>query len=135
MASHNLLRSFDIDDEVFVAEIIWDQLVSCTAKHKVLYKELSRFPEVKRDLALLLDEHVKYAEIEAVALKTEKKYLKNITLFDVYQGDNIEKGKKSYAVSFVLEDTEKTLTDGQIANIMGRLTAAFEKELGAKLRG
>lgn len=135
MVSHNLLRSFDIDDEVFVAEIIWDQLVSCTAKHKVLYKELSRFPEVKRDLALLLDEHVKYAEIEAVALKTEKKYLKNITLFDVYQGDNIEKGKKSYAVSFVLEDTEKTLTDGQIANIMGRLTAAFEKELGAKLRG
>lgn len=130
-----LLKKFDIDAPVFYAEIDWDNVVSLSAKHEVLHAELSRFPEVKRDLALLLDQGVQFADIEALARKTEKKYLKSISLFDVYEGKNLEAGKKSYAITFVLEDKSKTLTDNQIAKIMQNLTRAFEQELGAKLRG
>lgn len=135
IVSDRLLKMFDIDAPVFYAEIDWDNVVSLSAKHEVLHAELSRFPEVKRDLALLLDQGVQFAAIEALARKTEKKYLKSISLFDVYEGKNLEAGKKSYAITFVLEDKSKTLTDNQIAKIMQNLTRAFEQELGAKLRG
>lgn len=135
VVSDRLLKKFDIDAPVFYAEIDWDNVVSLSSKHEVLHTELSRFPEVKRDLALLLDQEVQFATIEALARKTEKKYLKSISLFDVYEGKNLEVGKKSYAITFVLEDKSKTLTDNQIAKIMQNLTRAFEQELGAKLRG
>lgn len=135
IVSDRLLKKFDIDAPVFYAEIDWDNVVSLSAKHEVLHAELSRFPEVKRDLALLLDQGVQFAAIEALARKTEKKYLKSISLFDVYEGKNLEAGKKSYAITLVLEDKSKTLTDNQIAKIMQNLTRAFEQELGAKLRG
>ena len=95
---------------------------------------MSKFPEVRRDLALLLDQSVQFGTIEELAFKTEKKYLKSVSLFDVYQGEKIGAGKKSYAVAFILEDTTKTLNDKQIDRIMNNLTQTFERELGAKLR-
>jgi len=95
---------------------------------------LSPFPFVKRDLALVLDKAVRYEEIERIAFKTEPKLLKSINAFDVYEGDKMEAGKKSYAVSFILEDVEKTLTDSEIDGVMKKLIRQFEKELGATLR-
>ncbi|ASB47930.1 phenylalanine--tRNA ligase subunit beta [Alkalitalea saponilacus] len=134
MVKTKLLKEFDIDEAVFFAEFNWDNLVKASSRQQITYSELSRFPEVKRDLALLLDESVQYAAIEQTARKTEKNLLKRISLFDVYEGDKIGAGKKSYAVTFVLEDTSKTLTDKQIDKTMQKLTMAFERELGAKLR-
>ena len=100
----------------------------------VCYTEISKFPAVKRDLALLVDKKVEFAEIEKVAYSTEKKLLKEVTLFDVYEGKNLEEGKKSYAVNFVLQDETKTLNDKQIDGIMGKLVANLQEKLGAKLR-
>jgi phenylalanyl-tRNA synthetase beta chain len=97
-------------------------------------EEISKFPEVKRDLALLLDKNINFAEIEKIAFETERKLLKRINLFDVYEGKNLEHGKKSYAVSFVLQDDSKTLTDNQIDGIMKKLQLNYETKLGAKLR-
>jgi len=102
--------------------------------HKVKYAEISKFPEVKRDLALLLDKNIAFAEIEKIAYETERKLLKRVNLFDVYEGKNLEAGKKSYAVSFVLQDNSKTLTDNQIDGIMKKLQGNYETKLGAKLR-
>ncbi|HEY6915268.1 MAG TPA: phenylalanine--tRNA ligase subunit beta, partial [Paludibacter sp.] len=102
--------------------------------HKVQYAELSKFPEVKRDLALLLDKNITFAEIEKIAFETERKLLKKVNLFDVYEGKNLEAGKKSYAVSFLLQDDSKTLTDTQIDGIMKKLQNNYETKLGAKLR-
>lgn len=104
------------------------------SKHKVQYSEISKYPEVKRDLALLLDVNVIFAEIEKIAFDTERKLLKSVNLFDVYEGKNLEAGKKSYAVSFILQDETKTLTDNQIDAIMKKLLGNFEGKLGAKLR-
>lgn len=101
---------------------------------KVSFKELSKFPAVKRDLALLLDKDVQFAEIEKIAYETEKKLLREVTLFDVYEGKNLEAGKKSYAVSFLLLDETQTLNDKQIDKIMSKLIANLENKLGAKLR-
>jgi len=100
----------------------------------VQYTELSKFPEVKRDLALLLDKNIAFAEIEKIAFETERKLLKKVNLFDVYEGKNLEAGKKSYAVSFLLQDETKTLADTQIEGIMKKLQGNFETKLGAKLR-
>jgi phenylalanyl-tRNA synthetase beta chain len=135
MVSNKLLKSFDIDEAVFFAEMNWDALVKIASRQELLYTELSRFPEVKRDLALMLDKDVQFSAIEAIARKTEKKLLKSISLFDVYEGEKLGADKKSYAITFVLEDSTKTLTDKQIDKIMKSLTSAFERELGAKLRG
>src|SRR5699024_5790152 len=98
----SLLKQFDIDSDVFYADILWKTLMDQTKKVKVSYSELSKYPEVRRDLALLLDKSVRFAEIEKIALATEKKLLKSVTLFDVYEGKNLPQGKKSYAVSFTL---------------------------------
>ena len=101
---------------------------------KVNYTEISKFPAVKRDLALLLDKKVQFAEIEKIAYETEKKLLKEVSLFDVYEGKNLEAGKKSYAVSFLLQDENQTLNDKMIDKIMSKLVRNLEDKLGAKLR-
>jgi len=124
----------DIDVEVYYADINWNALLAELGDHKVKYAEISKFPEVKRDLALLLDKNIAFAEIEKIAYETERKLLKRVNLFDVYEGKNLEAGKKSYAVSFVLQDNSKTLTDNQIDGIMKKLQGNYETKLGAKLR-
>ena len=127
-------KVMDIDQEVFYADLNWNAILSELDKHKVQYAEISKFPEVKRDLALLIDKNVTFAEIEKIAYETERKLLKKVTLFDVYEGKNLEAGKKSYAVSFILQDETKTLTDSQIEGIMKKMLGNFENKLGAKLR-
>ncbi|MBB3187471.1 phenylalanine--tRNA ligase subunit beta [Microbacter margulisiae] len=127
-------KSFDIDNEVFVGDIYWDAVLAEIAKTKVSFSDLPKFPEVKRDLALLIDKAVQFAEIEKIAYETEKKLLKKVQLFDVYEGKNLPEGKKSYAVSFILQDASKTLTDKQIDDIMQRLIKKYEETLGAQLR-
>ncbi len=124
----------DIDQEVYFADLNWNAILSELGNYKVQYSELSKFPEVKRDLAMLLDKSVTFAEIEKIAFETERKLLKKVNLFDVYEGKNLEAGKKSYAVSFLLQDDSKTLTDEQIESIMKKLLGNFESKLGAKLR-
>jgi len=119
---------------VYYADINWNALLAELGEHTVKYAEISKFPEVKRDLALLLDKNIAFAEIEKIAFETERKLLKKVSLFDVYEGKNLEAGKKSYAVSFVLQDNSKTLTDNQIDGIMKKLQANYETKLGAKLR-
>jgi len=129
-----LAKKMDIDQEVFYADIDWSALLKEISKQKVSYSEISKYPEVKRDLALLLDKSVNFAEIEKIAFDTERKLLKKVSLFDVYEGKNLEAGKKSYAVSFVLQDETKTLTDNQIDGIMKKMLSNFESKLDAKLR-
>lgn len=131
---HNIRKVTDIDQEVYYADLNWNAILAELGDHKVQYKELSKFPDVKRDLALLLDKNVAFAEIEKIAFETERKLLKKVNLFDVYEGKNLEAGKKSYAVSFLLQDETKTLTDTQIESIMKKLQSNFENKLGAKLR-
>ena len=124
----------DIDAEVYYADINWNAVLAELGEHSVKAADISKFPEVKRDLALLLDKNIAFAEIEKIAYETERKLLKRVNLFDVYEGKNLEPGKKSYAVSFVLQDDSKTLTDNQIDGIMKKLQANYETKLGAKLR-
>ena len=127
-------KMMDVDAEVYFADLNWNTIITELGDHNVQYAELSKFPEVKRDLALLLDKNVTFAEIEKIAYETERKLLKSVNLFDVYEGKNLEAGKKSYAVSFIIQDETKTLTDGQIEPIMKKLQQNFETKLGAKLR-
>ena len=134
IVSKKLTKAFDIDNEVYYADINWKNLLQAIKSVKVSYTELSKFPSVKRDLALLLDKNVQFADIERIAYECERKLLKAVELFDVYEGTNLEPGKKSYAVSFILQDEEKTLNDKQIDKIMSKLIASYEKQLGAKLR-
>ncbi|MBV5281420.1 MAG: phenylalanine--tRNA ligase subunit beta [Paludibacter sp.] len=134
IVSPRIRKMMDIDAEVYFADLNWNAILAELGDQKVRYAELAKFPEVKRDLALLLDKSVSFAEIEKIAFETERKLLKSVNLFDVYEGKNLEEGKKSYAVSFVLQDETKTLTDGQIEPIMKKLQGNFETKLGAKLR-
>ena len=129
-----LQKAFDLDDEVYYAEINWHELMKAVKNVKVSYTEISKYPAVKRDLALLLDKSVQFAEVEKIAYDTERKLLKAVELFDVYEGKNLEPGKKSYAVSFLLQDEHATLNDKQIDKIMQKLIANLENKLGAKLR-
>lgn len=133
MVSKSILKKFDIDKPVYFAEIYWD-VVLANYRKKVAYKELPQFPAVRRDLALLIDSHVTFEKIQSVAYSTEKKLLKQVNVFDVYEGKGIPEGKKSYAVSFMLQDEQKTLNDAQIDNVMNRLISNYQKELGAELR-
>jgi phenylalanyl-tRNA synthetase beta chain len=119
---------------VYFADLNWNTILAELSTHNVQYTELSKFPEVKRDLALLIDKNIVFAEIEKIAYETERKLLKKVNLFDVYEGKNLEPGKKSYAISFILKDDGKTLTDNQIDAIMKKLQVNFETKLGAKLR-
>ena len=132
--SNKLCKTMGIKQEVFFAEIDFDLLVKATRKHKITVTELSKYPEVKRDLALLVDKGVNFSALRAVAFATEKKLLKSVALFDVYEGDKLPEGKKSYALSFVLEDKSQTLTDKAIERTMSNLQAAFEKQCGASIR-
>ena len=132
--SKKVAKKFDIDIEVYFAELHWDNLMRYALRNKVTYTELPKFQAVKRDLALLVDESVAFADIERVAYETERKLLKDVTLFDVYEGDKLPAGKKSYAVSFLLQDAEKTLNDKQIDNVMSRMIAAMTKQFDAQLR-
>lgn len=132
--SNKLLNQFGIKQPVYYAEINREALFSFARNSKVKYSELPKYPEVRRDLALLVDKAVQYAELERLAYSTEKKLLRNVNLFDVYEGKNLEEGKKSYALSFVLRDDEKTLTDEEIEGVMSKLLKTFEEKAGAKLR-
>jgi phenylalanyl-tRNA synthetase beta chain len=129
-----LARKFDVKQPVFAAEINWNTLFELVKRDKVTFKEMPKFPEVRRDLALLFDESVMYADIQKSAFRAAKKMLKNVTLFDVYRGDKIPQGKKQYALSFVLQDTEKTLTDSDVEKIMSKLLSTYQNEFGAILR-
>lgn len=130
----SVLKAFDISQNVLAGLINWDTTLQVTGKKSIIFKDIPKYPEVRRDFALLLDEHITFEAIENIARKTEKQLLKSVNLFDVYQGENLPNGKKSYAVSFTLQDERRTLTDKQIDKIMNKLRANFERELGAKLR-
>ena len=131
----DILKAFDISNEVYYAQIILDDIYKPISNHKVEYTEVPKFPEVRRDLALLIDEKISFEQIVQIAKKSEKVLLKDIQLFDVYQGKNLAAGKKSYAVSFTLQDVQATLNDKQIDKVMSKLIKAYEEELGATLRG
>ena len=128
------LKAFDIDADVFYADLFWDKILRQIKSNNITYADLPKYPEVKRDLALLLDKSIEFEQIEDIAFQTERKLLKRVVLFDVYEGKGIEEGKKSYAVNFTLQDTEKTLEDRQIDNVMSRLIKAFTEKLNATIR-
>ena len=129
-----LQKQFGLDAPVFYAELNWTALMKVIKKNEVLYTEVPKFPAVSRDLALLVDNSVEFAQIEQIARQTEKKLLKKVELFDVYEGDKLPAGKKSYAVNFILQDEEKTMGDKQIEAIMQKLIANIKKQLNAELR-
>ena len=132
--SKKLLKQFDLQQPVYFAELNWTQLMKATKKNEVTFTEISKHPAVSRDLALLVDNSVEFAQIEQIACQTEKKLLKKVELFDVYEGKNLPAGKKSYAVNFILQDAEKTMNDKQIDAIMQKLIANLKKQLNAELR-
>ena len=129
-----LARKFGVKQPVFMTEISWPVLFSLIKRNKVAFKELPKYPEVKRDLAVLLDEGVSYADLRMTAIKQSKKLLKGVSLFDVYRGDKIPAGKKQYALSFTFQDLEKTLTDQDIERVMDNILKAFQNNFGAVLR-
>ncbi|SMG27473.1 phenylalanine--tRNA ligase subunit beta [Arenibacter troitsensis] len=130
----SILKEFDIKEEVLYADFDWDYILEAIVNNKIIYKEIPKYPEVKRDYALLVDEQVSFKQIYDIAHQTERKYLTNVNLFDVYNGKNLPEGKKSYAVSYTLQDENGTLTDKQIDKIMNKLLHRYESELGAELR-
>ncbi len=134
IVNSKLLKAFDIDNPVYYADLDWNMLLKLNKQYKPVINDLPKFPEVKRDFALLVDKSVKFADLAKAALATEKKLLKAVNLFDVYEGKNLEAGKKSYALSFILQDAENTLKDKQIEAIMTKLQKLFEDKFGAKLR-
>ncbi len=128
------LQIFDIDQEVYYGHIEWDPVLKLIKKHIVQYRELPRYPSVKRDLALLVDKGVKFSQIRSLAYMTERNILKDVSLFDVYESESLGKNKKSYAISFILQDDLKTLTDRNIDKVMESFVKIFERELGAQIR-
>lgn len=133
IVSKKIRQAFDIEKACVYAEIYWTTLLA-QAKSPMRYTEIPQYPEVRRDLSLLIDKNVQYADIEKLAFATDKKILKQVSIFDVYEGKGIPEGKKSYAVSFILQDVEKTLTDKHIDTLMQKLMYRFTNELGAELR-
>ena len=134
IVSPKICKELDIETDVYYAELSWTLLMKEIKKSKVTFSEISKFPAVKRDLALLLEKNVQFAEIEKIATESERKLLKDVALFDVYEGKNLPAGKKSYAVSFYLQDETKTLNDKQIDAIMKKIQTNLEQKLGAQLR-
>ena len=134
IVSRKLQKDFGILNEVYYADLHWSSLMKTIRKNKVEYTEISKFPAVSRDLALLIDKRVEFAEIEQIARQSERKLLKNVELFDVYEGKNLPEGKKSYAVNFILQDEQKTLNDKQIEIVMNRIIDNLKKQLNAELR-
>ncbi|WP_335976293.1 phenylalanine--tRNA ligase subunit beta [Gaetbulibacter jejuensis] len=129
-----VLKHFGIAQSVLFADFNWDNIIETVKQNNITFKDIPKYPEVRRDFALLLDDNVTFEQIDTIAMQTEKQLLKDVDLFDVYQGKNLPNGKKSYAVSFTLQDEHKTLTDKQIDKIMNKLQSNFEKQLGAELR-
>ncbi len=128
------LKKADVDKAVFYADFSFDQLMTIATKNKIVYKEISKFPSVRRDLSMLIDTNITFGQLKQIAQRTERKLLKEVDVFDVYQGDKLPAGKKSYALSFILQDSEKTLTDKAIDAIMQKLIYNFGKEAGAEIR-
>ncbi|MFO8055565.1 MAG: phenylalanine--tRNA ligase subunit beta [Bacteroidales bacterium] len=129
------LQAFDIEQDVFYADIIWEHVIPMTKENAIHYQPLPKFPEVRRDLAMILDKNISFENIRTLAFEKERKILKEVRLFDIYEGENVPEGKKSYAISFILQDQEKTLTDKRIDKAMKKLQQAFEEKLNARIRG
>ena len=134
IVNRKVLKSFDIDQEVFYADLEWNQILKLNKQYKAVINDLPKYPEVKRDFALLVDKTVEFADLARAAFGAEKKLLKHVFLFDVYEGKNLEEGKKSYALSFILQDPDNTLKDTQIEAVMNKLKATFEEKFHATLR-
>ena len=134
IVAYKIRKQLDIEQEVFYADLDWNQLMRQNKQYKPVINDLPKYPEVKRDFALLVDKSVQFADLARAAFETEKKLLKHVYLFDVYEGKNLEAGKKSYALSFILQDENNTLKDSQIENIMTRLQKTFEEKFNATLR-
>lgn len=134
MLSHKVLKIMDIEQDVYYAEFSWENILKAIRNHVIAFVPMPKFPAVKRDLALLLDKKVTFKEVRDIAMRTEKNLLKSVSLFDVYEGEKLGTGKKSYAVSFTLQDEEKTLTDKQIDKIMNKLIGTYQHLLGAAIR-
>jgi phenylalanyl-tRNA synthetase beta chain len=129
-----LLKEFDIENPVFYADINWTMVIKNYDKKITEFHPIPRFPEVRRDLSMVLERKVQFEEIRKIAYRSESRLLKNLRIFDVYEGDKIDQGKKSYALSFILQDEDKTLTDKQIDKIMSNIAIALTEELGAQIR-
>ena len=132
--SRSYLNKFDIGQEVYYGHLDWDLVMKIIKNHSISFVELPKYPSARRDLALLIDKGVTFRQIRDIAFKTEKNILIDVNLFDVYESDNLGKNKKSYAVSFILRDDLKTMTDKNIDKVMGNLIRAFGKELNAQIR-
>jgi len=128
------LIQFDISQDVYYGHIEWDFVLKLIKNNIILYRDLPKYPSVRRDLALLLDRSIKFAQVREIAFRTERNLLKEVDLFDVYESENLGKNKKSYAVSFILRDDLKTLTDKGIDKVMNNLVTVYQKELGAQIR-
>ena len=134
MLQPSLAKRFGIKQPVFAAELNWEVFFTLVKRDRFAFTELPKFPEVRRDLALLLDEDVPYAKVRTAAVRAGKKLIKRVSLFDVYRGEKIPAGKKQYALNFVLQDPERTLTDADVEKTMARVLGALQTELGAMLR-
>jgi phenylalanyl-tRNA synthetase beta chain len=134
IVSKSSLKKLDLGSEVFYAGFDWDLIVRSVRNNKISYVEVSKFPSVRRDLSMLLNKEISFEQLKQIAHKTERGLLKEVNVFDVYMGDKLPEGKKSYALSFLLQDEEKTLTDKQIDAIMQKLILNFEKQAGAEIR-
>jgi len=132
--SKSILKIVNINTDVFYGDLRWTEILKSIKNHKISFTPLLKFPEVKRDLALLIDKDIQFSTIKSLAFKAEKHILRSVNIFDVYEGSNIPAGKKSYAVTFILQDEEKTLNDKQIEKIMNRLISIYEREIGAQIR-
>ena len=132
--SKKIAKKLDIDNDVYFGDIYWKNVMKAIKNNKVTYREFAKYPAVSRDLALLIDRSVEFESIRQIAYGCEKKFLKDVNLFDVYEGKNLEVGKKSYAVNFILQDENKTMNDKQVDAIMNKIIQSLEKQLGAKLR-
>ena len=128
------LKQFDIKQEVYYADINWDMVIERSSYQRVQYSPLPKYPAVQRDIAMLADEGLRFEQIAQLARRDHPKLLREVVLFDVYKGDKIEAGKKSYGVNFTFQDTERTLTDADIDKTMQKLMQRFEKELGVVVR-
>ena len=128
------LKKVDIDKEVFYADFNFDLILTAVRKNKIIFEDVSKFPAVRRDLSMLIDKVVTFGQLKQIAQRTERKLLQDVNVFDVYQGDKLPEGKKSYALSFIIQDNEKTLTDKAIDGIMQKLIYNLNKEVGAEIR-
>jgi phenylalanyl-tRNA synthetase beta chain len=131
--SPQICKHFEIKSKIFYADLTWDLLLNLT-NHNIVFKEISKFPPVKRDLSLVIDKSVSFSEIEKIARRIEPQLIQDIRVFDVYEGERIDANKKAYAITFILQDSEKTLTDKIIDKTMSRLMKAFEEQSGAVIR-